>query len=302
MLETIWSITKAPIMTLSAMALVTGIVLWTMRRVRRQWRRNFREPFYQGILRPPGWGCIERKNDALFDLAAAAATLPLLWAFVVYVYMRGNRADAWAFAIVGIPTSVVMIRTIQARLKTMRIARLGFLGECVVAENLASLASDGWRVFHDVPMTGESGASYNIDHVAVGPGGVVAVETKTFSKSRENIARGNELRIEGEKVVFPSGRWETPLKQAKGQALSLRNLLRAESISIDFVRPVVVLPGWIVTYPKGASEEIRDPRNVAAWMKRLEPVLSPDKVTAISTVLEKHCRNLCFDEADRKNS
>ena len=302
MWETIWNATKAPVMTLSAMAMVTGVVLWFMQRVRRKWRRNFREPFYQGILRPAGWGCIERKNDALFDLAAAATTLPGLWAVIAYVYARGNRADAWAFVIVGVPTSIVMIRIIQDRLRTMRTARLGFLGECVVAENLASLATDGWRVFHDVPMTGEGGRVYNIDHVAVGPGGVVAVETKTFSKSRDNISRGNELRIEGEKVIFPSGKWKTPLKQAKRQALSLRNLLRTENIPIDFVQPLVVLPGWIVNYPKGASTEIRDPRNAAAWMKKLTPILSPDEVSAISAVLEKLCRNLCFDEADRKTS
>jgi hypothetical protein len=300
MWEIIWNTIKAPIIALSVIALVTGIVLWSMHGVSLQWRRNFREPFYQGILRPPGWGCIERKNEALFDLTAVSTALPILWAFIAYLFSRGNKSDAWAFVIVGVPTSIVMILTIQARLKTMRTARLGFLGECVVAENLASLAADGWQVFHDVPMTGENGYSYNIDHVAVGSGGVVAVETKTFSKSREKLARGNQLRIVGEKVVFPSGRWETPLKQAKGQALSLRNLLRTENIAIEFVRPLVVLPGWIVNYPKGASEEIRDPRNVAAWMKKLEPVLSPDEVSTISAVLEKLCRNLCFDEADRK--
>ncbi len=300
MWEIIWNASVAPVLALLAMAAITGLVLWIMHQVRQQWRRNFREPFYQGILRPPGWGCIERKNDALFDLAAAATTLPMLWAFVAYVYVRGNRPEAWGFLIVAVPTTIVMIRIIQARLTTMRTARLGFLGECVVAENLASLASDGWRIFHDVPMTGDGGKAFNIDHIAVGPGGVVAVETKTFSKSREHITRGNELRIEGEKVVFPDGRWKTPLKQAKGQAFSLRNLLRAENISVDFVQPVVVLPGWIVNYPKGASTEIRDPRNVAAWMRKLEPVLSLDKVSAISAVLEKICRNLCFDEADQK--
>jgi hypothetical protein len=300
MWETIWILTKAPIMAMSAMALITGVILWAMHCVRLQWRRNFREPFYQGILRPPGWGCIERKHDALFDLAAAATTLPLLWAFIAYVYARGNRPDVWGFLIVGVPTSLVMICVIKARLKSMRTARLGFLGECVVAENLAPLTSEGWRVFHDVPMSGEGGKAYNIDHVAVGPGGVVAVETKTISKSRKAIPRVNELRIEGEAVVLPSGKRKIYLKQARGQALSLRNFLRTENVRIEYVQPVVVLPGWIVSYPKGASPEIRDPRNVAAWMKKLEPILAPETVNAISTVLEKRCRNLCFDEADRK--
>jgi hypothetical protein len=301
MWETIWNITKTPVVTLVAMAAVTAIVLRTMQRVRLQWRRNFKEPFYQGILRPPGWGCIERKNDAQFDLAAAVTALPILWAFIAYVYAKGITADAWAFVIVGIPTSVVMIRIVQDRLKTIRTARLGFLGECVVAENLASLTTDGWRIFHDVPMTGEQGKAYNIDHVVVGSGGVVAVETKTYSKSRDNIAKANELRIEGEIVVFPCARRESPLKQARGQALSLRNLLRTKNILINFVQPVVVLPGWIVNYPKGASPEIRDPRNLASWIKRLEPVLSIAQVEAISAVLEQRCRNLCFDEADRSS-
>jgi hypothetical protein len=114
--ETIWSMIKAPIQALSAMAWVTGIVLGTMHRVRLQWRRNFREPFYQGIIHPPRWGCIERKNNALFDLAAAATTLPLFWTFIAYIFSQGNYSDAWAFVIVGVPTSVMMIRMIQARL------------------------------------------------------------------------------------------------------------------------------------------------------------------------------------------
>lgn len=298
--ETLWNFSAAPVLALLAMAAVTALVLWTMYQVKRQWRRDYREPFYQEILRPPGWGCVERRIDAVFDLSAAAILLPVFWAFIAYVLVRGRVGDARAMGIVAIPASVFVLRIVQDRMKTIRTSRLGFLGECVVAENLAPLASDGWRIFHDVPMTGENGKAYNIDHVAVGQGGVVAVETKAYSKSRDNLARGNELRIEGEKVVFPSGKWEMPLKQAKGQALSLRNLLRTEKIAIDFVQPVVVLPGWLVNYPKGASMEIRDPRNVAAWIKMLKPMLSPEDVSAISQVLEKRCRNLCFDEADRR--
>jgi hypothetical protein len=34
---------------------VLGVMWWA----RRRWRARFREPFYQPILRPPGWSCLQ---------------------------------------------------------------------------------------------------------------------------------------------------------------------------------------------------------------------------------------------------
>lgn len=50
----------------------------------------------------------------------------------------------------------------------------GIVGEKDVGQLLDDMRSDGWRMLHDVG-TGRG----NIDHVAVGPGGVLTIETKS---------------------------------------------------------------------------------------------------------------------------
>src|SRR5690606_17037137 len=64
----------------------------------------------------------------------------------------------------------------------IRTTRLGLLGEQSVAEQLQSLWTDGYRIFHDVPGDGE----WNVDHVVVGPAGVFAIETKARTKRPGN--------------------------------------------------------------------------------------------------------------------
>ena len=60
-----------------------------------------------------------------------------------------------------------------ARQRAERFAQ-GAVGERMVAEALAPLTVDGWTVLHDrcVPHLG------NLDHLAVGPGGVVVLDAK----------------------------------------------------------------------------------------------------------------------------
>ncbi len=64
---------------------------------------------------------------------------------------------------------------------------------------------------------------------------------------------------------------------------------------VRFVGALVVLPGWSVGYPKGASDRIRDPRNVVAFLEKQEPRLNPAEVGRIAALMEQKCRVLCFD-------
>ena len=64
-------------------------------------------------------------------------------------------------------------------------------GEQATADALKSLP-DTWTVFHDVRWPGRRYA--NVDHVAVGPGGVVVIDSKNWSGSvvvRDNVLRQN---------------------------------------------------------------------------------------------------------------
>ncbi|MCU1515854.1 MAG: hypothetical protein JWQ75_575 [Pseudarthrobacter sp.] len=83
----------------------------------------------------------------------------------------------------------------QSRLAAERVARLksqldeaeratkswdtGAVGERIVADRLSQLIPHGWYLLHDVHWPGRPKA--NLDHVLVGPGGVVVVDTKNWS-------------------------------------------------------------------------------------------------------------------------
>lgn len=54
-------------------------------------------------------------------------------------------------------------------------------GEEQVADALAGLEQLGWVVLHDVAWPGRPRA--NLDHVLIGPGGVLVVDTKNWSGS-----------------------------------------------------------------------------------------------------------------------
>ena len=83
----------------------------------------------------------------------------------------------------------------QSRLAAERVARLrreleqaerhsqawsaGAAGEATVAAKMSELAASGWLALHDVHWPGRPKA--NLDHILVGPGGIVVVDAKNWS-------------------------------------------------------------------------------------------------------------------------
>ena len=82
---------------------------------------------------------------------------------------------------------------------------LGYLGERFVGDCLEPLKRQGWYVLHDMP--GEAGErKFNIDHVAVGPGGVWAIETKTRRKGRARPGfEPHKVFFDGKQLIWPWG-------------------------------------------------------------------------------------------------
>lgn len=77
--------------------------------------------------------------------------------------------------------------------------RAGLAGERRVADVLSGLADAGWVVLHDLHWPGRPKA--NLDHVAIGPGGVVVVDTKNWSATAavgaDGVLRAGTFRKEG---------------------------------------------------------------------------------------------------------
>lgn len=84
-------------------------------------------------------------------------------------------------------------RELEAAERALHRWSTGAEGERQVAEALSRLTPAGWHVLHDVHWPGRRRA--NLDHVLVGPGGVVVVDAKNW-KARVEV-RGDVLRCGG---------------------------------------------------------------------------------------------------------
>jgi len=129
-------------------------------------------------------------------------------------------------AVLAVVACVFDVRRTRSRLQRLRQGRDG---ERVVAEYLDALRAHGFRVLHDVV-----GGSFNIDHVLVGPSGVFVVETKTWTKRP-----GQDICFDGERLLIGGREDCRPLRQAKGQAKWLSELVGERIGRRIFVKAIV---------------------------------------------------------------
>lgn len=177
---------------------------------------------------------------------------------------------------------------------------LGLVGERAVGERLDALKAHGYRVFHDIPSLRERGA--NIDHLAVGAGGIFVIETKTRSKPVE----GNvEMFYDGVSLVRDDGKDESDaLAQVRAVSDELRDWIKGE-LNWDpaaSIRPIVTFPGWWIN----RSSQLKDKRvwalndkAMVEWIAN-EPARVSDEIVArvcnrITERVRRHQR-----EADEK--
>ncbi len=153
----------------------------------------------------------------------------------------------------------------------------GLEGERVVGAVLDSVAAAGWRILHDRRVPGSTA----IDHIAVGPGGIVVVDAKAYSGSA-TIA-GDELRVGGWRrvdEVDAVSRYARTVAATVGSALPELGAVTATPV-MCFARPVglpapVSLRGVIL-----AEHEA-----LAAWLCSLPPFLGQKTVEQIAEVID----------------
>lgn len=284
------------LLPLLVVSLAVFLILLLLKRAKLSWEKRYREPFHQQLLRPAGWGCIKRREDALFDIAAITVGLLALWGCLAMLVIYTKQQSFISAGLAGILFSVFLILHLRRRVREARTAYLGFLGEWSVAETLEPLAHEGWRVFHDFVIT-DRDKPFNIDHIAVGPTGVFAIETKARSKQAADNFGNNEAQVDFDRVNFTDGRRLCPMKQANSNAATLRDWLQSKGVEIPFVEPVVVLPGWTVKYKTSrASRKIRDPRNLVAYITGHDNQIDSAIIRQASEEIDKHCRSLKFSD------
>jgi hypothetical protein len=145
--------------------------------------------------------------------------------------------------------------------------RLGRDGEREVGQALEELRQNGFAIFHDV-----IGSNFNVDHVIVSPHGIFAIETKTYSKSKNA-----KISYDGNSITV--GRWKAddkPIKQAIAISDWLRDTLAESTGKTFIVNPVVVFPGWwIDTTGRNHRVSVLNPKQLPYWISQL-PLTIPD--------------------------
>lgn len=113
----------------------------------------------------------------------------------MFVLAIPNMAPFGIVMIVGgMLTTIERLIGMPAR---VRAWETGATGEERVGPLLETLEGRGWFILHDRRIPG---ARENIDHLAIGPAGVVVVETKNYRGAVR--MRDGELRVGGRRVDF----------------------------------------------------------------------------------------------------
>ena len=203
-------------------------------------------PIQGRVTRPPGESCrlkiaeLEEKlyNQLILLVTSAIATILM----GIYYSKATFYTMAASTFLLSCFYSYLVFQILKA-LSLLSNYNLGFKGERIVGQILSELP--GYRAFHDLQFE-----SYNIDHALVGPGGVYCIETKTRRKSLKG--GGHKVGYDGKRLQFPNGYHdESALEQAKRNAKALSQFLEKAAAEKVYVKPIVVIPGWMVNSERG---------------------------------------------------
>jgi hypothetical protein len=189
--------------------------------------------------------------------------------FVTGSFLVGVVATLWAHVVRASGTGPSM---------------MGDLAEQWTASDLRRLRKRGWRLVNGVRFGVE------IDHVLVGPGGVIAVESK-WSAASWASASGHD-------------RIGSAVDQVRRGARQLRLVTELRRCGVEQVPGVVVLwgpnAGDIARHGREGETAVIAGEDLAAWCSGLPlGVLTDDQVRAAWSVLDARCRTT--DAASRQH-
>ncbi len=289
-----------PSIYLALFSLAGAVIIWWDRR-----RRGVNVPFSSDVrlLRGPGerqLKAISKLDEDFLFMVFWAGLTPCIVALMILEGVLRLKGW-WVWVGLGVTVALVLaagvvaVRWFVLKLRERSERYLSYFGTRVVAEYLEPLKAAGWRIFQDVP--GESGPErFNVDHIAVGPGGVFAIETLT--QRRRPAREGHEdykVFFDGEQLVWPWGEEQTGLMEGLRYAKWVHQWIEKTTGEKPPVVPVLALPGWTVEAQAKASLRVVNP----SWLPDLltgggAVVLSANQIEACARQLEQRCRNVDY--------
>lgn len=134
--------------------------------------------------------------------------------FAVVGLISAQRSPiGWAIVLAG---AIVVIGSLFTTPQTITAWAIGAVGEARTASYLEQLIDEGFRVIHDRAIPGSRA---NIDHIVIGPPGIVVVETKSFK---------GRLRVRGLEVYVDGRRRTGMIEEVRREALAVQIALADE--------------------------------------------------------------------------
>jgi hypothetical protein len=158
--------------------------------------------------------------------------------------------------------------------------QVGAWGEEWTAKEVAKLAAAGWVMLHDLRRSGGG----NVDHVLVGPGGVFVLDSKNLDgQVRVDRDALSLTRPGDERPAYSS---DQPVRQARGNAAHIHDLIQRRTGRALWVRGVVVL--W-ATFPqqhaRGNKVDLVAGSHLADWLTAQPTQLTPADVDELAAAL-----------------
>lgn len=259
-------------------------------------RRRLKHPFTKGLRRPPGYSLSVEIPQLQVDAVSRmfyALIIGTAIAMVASLLSMITGLPTWVGVTVGIGGAFgwgcVEARRFGRLLTLVRRKRLGWEGELATGEQLNRLYALGYDVFHDI-----DGGGFNIDHVAVGPAGIFAIETKARVKQQAGDKEDYwQAVFDGQQIDFAGYRTTDALKQVQRNSEWLSRYLSSAVGENVPVRSVVALPGWYVKRSGKSDIRVVNPSEFEAMVRgtRSAP-LELSMIRRIVHQLDALCRDV----------
>jgi hypothetical protein len=252
-----------------------------------------RSPIKDRPLRQPGQSLDEERRSLIIDKidpwAAIATFMVILAGLEWWRYLKQLSFNPILFSFAALLVVAGFAWRVVSLRPKLRALHQGREGERAVGQFLERLRGDGYQVFHDIVAPG-----FNIDHVLIGPTGIYALETKTWSKP---VGRDARITFEAGRVLkdgFEPDR--DPVTQARAQASWLKTQLEESTGRKLEVFPVVLFPGWFVEpIPKSVAGAqsfwMLEPKALPAFLEQEPARIAPEDVKLISYHLSRYIRS-----------
>jgi hypothetical protein len=226
------------------------------------------------VGRPGASAAAEYQRRRAREWVAWTRSLPWRVAAVLAVgltaWLAAAQVASHLAALAGVTVAAGLSWLLRFRVSPDTLAwRRGAAGERRTARLLAPLERHGWAVLHDLAIPGSKA---NIDHLMIGPGGVVVIDTKQYRgrlrlDSYGLLWHGRHLLVTAlRKVRWEADQADEVLGVAEVQVAAIMavhgpsvrwGLLQADGVTVS--------PGWRVPDLLEALPPILGPERVA-WL------------------------------------